>query len=289
MKIIVEPDDGIGPVIDMIRKARKFIYANFYLIDNDQILSALKEKKRKKVDVRIIYDGRPYGEANVSQESDAIKNYGLNYKMAPRQFDSPGVFDHAKYMVSEKAAMIGTANASDASFSKNREYIYISKDRRIRRALRALFLADWNDAGTKRIRMPRDLVISPGSERIICALIKRAKFIETEEMGDDPAVLDALKKRKRIKMILPSSISSEDRQRLMELKRAGLRIRLMPVNERYMHAKMIYGDRIFIGSENFSSTSLNKNREVGIIFDGFLSKRKVKRAFSKDWKISIKL
>ena len=77
MKIIVEPDDGIGPVIDMIRKARKFIYANFYLIDNDQILSALKEKKRKKVDVRIIYDGRPYGEANVSQESDAIKNYGL--------------------------------------------------------------------------------------------------------------------------------------------------------------------------------------------------------------------
>jgi len=289
MRIIIEPDDGIGPVIDSMKKSRKFLYANFYLIDNEEMLKTMQDLKKRGVDVRVIYDGRPYGEANVPSETDAIKNYGISYKLAPKRFDSPGVFDHAKYFVSDKMALIGTANASDASFKKNREYIYITKERIVRKALKSIFMADWNNVDDSKARRPLRLVVSPGSERTICDLISRAKFIETEEMGDDPAVLAALKKKKRLKMILPSSVSAEDKQRLIALSKAGVKIRTMPVDSLYMHAKMIYGERVFIGSENFSSTSLNRNREVGITFDDFFARLKVKRAFKRDWKRSTKI
>ncbi|KAA8922171.1 phospholipase D-like domain-containing protein [Thermoplasma sp.] len=289
MKIIVEPDDGIRPFLDAIKRARKFLYANFYLIDNKDILEALQDLKKRKVDVRVIYDGRPYGETNTSGESDSIRNYGINFKRAPERFDEPGVFDHAKYFVSDRIALIGTANASDASFQKNREYMYITRDKHIRKTLKAIFLADWNNTDDSKARRPRDMVVSPGSEKAICALISKARFIETEEMGDDPAVLDALKKRRRVKMILPSSVTTEDKQRLMMLSRSGVRIRLMPVNYLYMHAKMIYGDRVFIGSENFSATSLNRNREVGIVFDGFFAKMRIRRTFRQDWRRSTKI
>ncbi len=289
MKIIIEPDDGIKPVLDSIRRSRKFLYANFYMIDNKDILKTMQDLQKRGVDVRVIYDGRPYGEANVSGESNVIKDYGLNYKMAPKRFDSPGVFDHAKYFVSDKIAFIGTANASDASFTKNREYMYVTKDRRMRKALKSIFMTDWNNTDDSKVRRTSQIVLSPGSERTICYLISKAKFIETEEMGDDPAVFAALKKRRRLKMILPSSVSAEDRQRLIELSKAGVRVRIMPVNTNYMHAKMIYGDRVFIGSENFSATSLNRNREVGIVFDDFIAKIRIRRSFRKDWKRSTRI
>ena len=65
------------------------------------------------------------------------------------------------------------------------------------------------------------------------------------------------------------------RQRLARLARAGVRVSYYSdPGGFYIHGKVIeadYGTRhakVFIGSENFSSTSLNRNRELGLIISG---------------------
>jgi Phosphatidylserine/phosphatidylglycerophosphate/cardiolipin synthases and related enzymes len=58
----------------------------------------------------------------------------------------------------------------------------------------------------------------------------------------------------------------------------------MPANRLYMHAKMIAGKKTFIGSENFTKSSLNRNRETGIILTGMFKTSRLKNTFSSDWR-----
>ena len=60
-RIYTEPEDGVKPLTSLIGKARHFLYINSYLLDDPRILKAVKEAVKRKVDVRLMVDGRPYG------------------------------------------------------------------------------------------------------------------------------------------------------------------------------------------------------------------------------------
>jgi len=50
-----------------------------------------------------------------------------------------------------------------------------------------------------------------------------------------------------------------------------------------MHAKMIVGNHLaFIGSENFTQTSLEDNREMGVLLKGW-DTLKLEKQFHSDW------
>jgi phosphatidylserine/phosphatidylglycerophosphate/cardiolipin synthase-like enzyme len=65
--------------------------------------------------------------------------------------------------------------------------------------------------------------------------------------------------------------SSEWRTALENLRSAGVHVRVLPSSGLYIHAKVICADcassdaRVFIGSENFSVSSLVYNRELGVL------------------------
>ena len=84
-------------------------------------------------------------------------------------------------------------------------------------------------------------------------------------------------------MILPSSINAEDQRDVAFLRSHGCQVRLLPVKPVYMHAKMIVGHALaFIGSENFTSVSLENNREMGVLLNGS-DLGKLQAQFNKDW------
>jgi phosphatidylserine/phosphatidylglycerophosphate/cardiolipin synthase-like enzyme len=288
-KIYVEPRDGVKPLTGLIRKARHFLYINSYLIDDPMILEAVRDAVKRKVDVRLIVDGRPYGingDDGTHDEIDNLKKTGARVKIAPERFEKPNVFDHAKYMVSDKQAEIGTPNFTEAAFSKNREYFTITNNKKVIESLKKIFLSDYE--GKAAGKMPRKyLVVSPGSAETIKNFIaaERKILIETEEIGDDKEILQALmKKGKNAKIIVPSTISSTDIADIRQLKKHGVKVKYMPAEKLYMHAKMIAGKKAFIGSENFTKSSLNRNRETGIILTGFSRISKLKNTFSSDWR-----
>jgi phosphatidylserine/phosphatidylglycerophosphate/cardiolipin synthase-like enzyme len=48
---------------------------------------------------------------------------------------------------------------------------------------------------------------------------------------------------------------------------AGIAVKKSP--QRFIHAKLVVvdGQRLFLGSENFSTNSITRNREVGVVLD----------------------
>ncbi|GGM65761.1 hypothetical protein GCM10007108_00060 [Thermogymnomonas acidicola] len=283
MPVYVEPDDGKEPVLRFIRSSRRFLLMNFYLIDDSDVLKAVSDTIKRGAQVRIIYDGRPYGDSDVTAEVKALNMSGAKVRRSPAAFDRPGVFDHAKYMVNERQALIGTANMTAAAFGRNREFIYITKDRAIRKSLISLFNSDWDGKETPRVT-PK-IITSPGSETSVSSLVSRAIIAESEEIGDSKPVMEAFRKRGRhVRLVLPSTISASDRKNAELLRESHVHVRLMDAKKLYMHAKAIVGrDFAFIGSQNFTSTSLQKNREVGVILRGFFERRKVRRTVLHDY------
>jgi cardiolipin synthase len=87
----------------------------------------------------------------------------------------------------------------------------------------------------------------------------------------DSAVVDALSAaaRRGVAVTVVLTDDDEDASELAELAAAGVTVRLLPDRSSvlYIHAKVIVADgsRAFVGSENFSSASLERNRELGVV------------------------
>ncbi len=287
--LYVEPEAGIKPIVDFIRSSKNTLDINCYLIDDTVIIEEIKNAVKRKVKVRIMVDGRPYGGSGSHLEISDLQKTGAQVKIAPSRFEKPGIFDHAKYMVNDDSVEIGTANLTEAAFIKNREYILIERNSDLVEDLSSVFNADWQDSEAGK-NPRKGLVISPGSETDLANLIEEPGkiFIETEEMGDDKKVLETLEKKgKKIYIIVPSTVSGEDQVNIKALTRKGVRFRFMNPDHVYMHAKLILSKkRFFTGSENFSTSSLNKNREVGIIMDHRHYMKILRKTFKADWKVA---
>jgi len=94
--------------------------------------------------------------------------------------------------------------------------------------------------------------------------------VENEEMDSTP-VEDALEAdaRRGVSVTVIMTSDSQSDSAFSRLQTAGVRIVLYPdtASALYIHAKAIDvdGTTCFIGSENFSSASLDYNRELGIL------------------------
>ena len=153
---------------------------------------------------------------------------------------------------------------------------------------RAVFEADWN--GLAAGDGPRHhLVLSPGAQPSLLWLIRQPGpvDIETEELGNARDILEALAQRgASVRLILPDSISAANRRNAQGLAQHGVQIRLMPRRIAYMHAKIILTPQAaFLGSQNFSDTSLDRNREMGLLLAPG-NAGALRSQFEKDWQMA---
>jgi phosphatidylserine/phosphatidylglycerophosphate/cardiolipin synthase-like enzyme len=282
MTIYTEPHVGVGPVIAFIQQARGALDINAYLATDRRIILAITHDVRRGIRVRIVIDQYPYG-GRPRGEIARLRATGAQVRYAPARFTSRYRFDHAKYMVSGSSFELGTANLTWSAFHKNREYLDIAHQPRVARALRAVFSADWHNRSAGNA-LRQTLVLSPGATPALVAAIRQpgAVCIESEELGKDRAILDALRaKGEQARILLPATLSRYDRRIAQGLTTAGVRVRTLAAP--YLHAKLIVGrTEAFLGSENFTWTSLNRNREVGILL-GNPTAARLDRQCRRDW------
>lgn len=291
MALYIEPYAGPAPILQVINSAHHELDIGVYYLSDRQILSAVRDAVQRGVDVRIMVEPKPYGMKpwQVQKEVRGIEATGAHFRYVPSRFVSSGgqyAFYHAKYCVNGHQAEIGTANMDWSAFHKNREYLYDTTNATVVKAVQAVFDADWN-----RQHAPawahQALVLSPGTSAAqILRVINQPGpvSIESEELGPYRPILDALAaKGKGLRLILPASINTEDQQDVAFLRQHGCQVRILPVKPLYMHAKMVVGDRLaFIGSENFTQTSLEDNREMGLLLDGS-DIAQLQAQFDRDW------
>jgi cardiolipin synthase A/B len=140
-------------------------------------------------------------------------------------------------------------------------------------AIETVFASDWAGAVPSPGPVGADLVWSPGSESQLVALIDSAKHsieVENEEM-DSSAIETALEadaSRGVTVTVIMTSDSDWD-SAFSQLESGGVHVVLYPDTSSalYIHAKVIDVDdaKAFVGSENFSTASLDYNRELGVL------------------------
>lgn len=265
--LFVEPDDGRAPILAELDAARRSIDILVYLLTDDEIMDALADAEARGVQVRVILEQHPFGGAgNPEQTAAELRQAGADVKWATSTIS----FSHVKTIVVDRAvALITTLNFSRSSFERNRDLGIVTTVPSDVASAQAVFDADWNGEPLSDIG---SLVVSPeNSRRVLLDLIASAESsleIYAEVIRDDEIVTAfgaAVARGVDVEIVL-SPDNDPTNQRILEtLQASGVTIHV--VDDPYIHAKSVLadGERAFIGSQNFTETSLDENREIGIV------------------------
>ncbi|MCL6537924.1 MAG: hypothetical protein K6T28_05000 [Acidothermus sp.] len=276
LRVFAEPDAGLAPVYEAIRRARVSIDATLYELTDPTTIVLLGDAARRGVAVRVLLDVNRERRANAAAYDD-LRAAGVVARWADRRYAAT----HEKtIIVDRRVALVMTMNLVRGDYAHTRDFVVFDAGPADVAATEAVFDADF--AGTSIRPAPgTDLVWSPGARPILLDLIRSARsslLVENEEMAL-PAVVDALRdaahRGVEVTVVMTAQRSWYDE--FTELTRAGVRVRIAP-SWRYIHAKAIVVDaakaiavdaqtmgRVFVGSQNFSATSLDRNRELGIL------------------------
>ena len=272
LRVLTEPQAGIGPVYRLITGARTSADLTMYELADPVAEADLARDAARGVDVRVILDQHLEKSRNTAAY-DYLAARGVHVRWGPA-----GTTWHQKTLtVDGRTSVIMTLNLVTEDYSGTRDFAVIDRNRSDVRAIAATFNADF--AG-HAVTPPdgRDLVWSPtNAGAAVLSVIDgatRTLAVENEEMGD-PAVTSALADaaRRGVRVRIVMTADSEWDAALSELAGAGVHLRLYPDDSSalYIHAKAIVADaglpgqRVLVGSQNFSVASLDYNRELGIL------------------------
>lgn len=282
----VQPDSGHAPVIDEIDQARCAVDVNMYLFTDQTVLEALRRAEDRGIRVRVILEKQPFGTFGDQQEMyDQLSSLGVEVQWAPDAFQ----YSHAKYMVVDSTVLLVTnQNFTGAGFGGNREFGVVTTDPRYVNEAQAIFNADWNgDSVSVEIK---HLVVSPINAReTILGLINGSTesiWMYSEVLRDEniTAALSAASERNvDVRILVNASADEEDVPYFLDALGHGVQIRVL--DKPYVHAKLLIvdGTQALVGSQNYSFTSLDRNRELGVVIDDPIDLNLIASVYEKDW------
>lgn len=288
--VFVEPEDGRAPILDEIGAAREEVTLQIYLISDNEIIDALAAAAARGVHVRVLLEEHPFGGGGGQPETFArLEAAGIDIRWSNPAFR----FSHVKtFTIDRRVAIVMNQNLTWSSFAQNRELgVVTTRPDDVATAL-ALFEADWERAAEPP---PGPLVVSPTNSRaVLLDLIggaERSLDIYAEVIRDQEFVdaLAAAARRGVAVRIVMSKGDERQTETLRALADEGVGVRL--VSDIYIHAKLFLADgaRAFVGSQNMTATSLDQNREIGIVIDDPAGIARISRAFATDWRIGKEL
>jgi phosphatidylserine/phosphatidylglycerophosphate/cardiolipin synthase-like enzyme len=271
--LVTEPSAGFSPVYGLIGSARHSIDITMYEFADTTAEADLAAAARRGVHVEVILDQREKSEDQAAYQY--LQGHGIKVTWSSPSF----TYTHQKTVIIDgTTAVIMTANLTSSYYPTSRDFLVIDTSRADVAAITAVFTADFAHRSVQPGDGSGDLVWSPtNAQARLLGLINgatRSLRIYSEEMGDT-AVEDALiaaARRGVDVQVCGENESGEYDSAYARLARAGVHISYYGNPDGfYIHGKVIEADygtshaKVFIGSENFSSTSLNRNRELGII------------------------
>ncbi len=288
IEILITPDKKVlDRIVGMIEQSKKEVYVEVYILTEKRIIQALKDAQKRNVRVHVVLEKNVFGATSINGKAfKTLQESGI--KVA---YDNSKLYNfvHTKLLIVDDTYVIMTGNLSYASFTTNREFYVFGTNPQDLQTLKDIVLADF--LGQEIFESTSNLVISPiNSRKKIETLLQSAKkdiFLYAENFWDD-AILAILTEKitswipVTICMADPSKIKSNT-EAIALLKRKWIDVRTS--KKPIIHAKSALVDGIYnyIGSENYSTNSLDENREIGILTkssSGFI--KLFQQTFEKD-------
>jgi phosphatidylserine/phosphatidylglycerophosphate/cardiolipin synthase-like enzyme len=267
---------------ELIDGAVSSLELQMYLFTVDELADRVIAAHQRGVEVRVLLDPDHEGNGAVRAQ---LSGAGVPVRDAPSGFE----FAHAKYLVIDgETAVITSANFNFGALSSERNYGAITRDPDDVADLAAIFDADW-DGGALDLACTR-LVVSPvNSRQNLLGLIGGAEAtldLSVIYMSDSTlrgAVIAAHDRGVAVRVLLADPDDfPENADTATTLANQGVEVGYATSFD--LHAKLIVADGVaFVGSQNLSPTSLNENREVGVLVTEPAAVAPIEAQFEADW------
>jgi len=283
------PDNGENAIYNFVNSATSSVDVTIYELKDQTLENDLVAREKAGVNVRVIMD-----QAQKSYNTGAY-NVLTAGGVAVVWSSTAFTYTHQKTItVDNDESYISSGNFDTTYYATSRDFGVYDTDASDVAAIVAVFNADYAHTSITPSDGD-DLVWSPtDSQTQLLNLINGAQHsldIEQEEFSDTTLVNAIVADENRgvaVRVVVedPSDYSSE----LNEVTSAGGQVTGYSSSTGfYIHAKTVIADdgystaKAFVGSENFSSNSLNDNRELGLITTNSGVVSGLESAFSGDF------
>jgi len=273
MKLLVQPDDGVTPLINAIRRATKLIHIVIFRFDLTEVEEALAKAVERGVAVHaLIAKTSRGGEKRLRKLEQRLLDTGVTVARTTDDF----VRYHGKVMIADNMLFILGCNFTHLDMERSRSFGLIGRDARLLKAAADLVESD----ATRQPYTPSDnrLVVSPENARdVLEAFIKGAKrSLCIYDLG--------LSDARMMKLIADRIKAGVEVRVIGKVQRAPDGLGLRKLKSR-LHARAMVrdGSRAFVGSQSLRRSELDKRREVGVIVTDARIARRLQQVFEEDW------
>jgi len=274
LDLIVQPQDGIGPVLAAVEGAQKSIDIIIFRFDLKALEKALEDAVGRGVAVRaLIAHTNAGGEKGLRELELRMLNAGVTVSRTGREL----VRYHGKMMIVDREALHVYGFNYTARDLKARSFGLIARDRRIVQEAVRLFEAD---AQREDYEPSLDgFVVSPENAREqLATFLKRAK--KSIEIYDpkvaDPGMIRIL--QRRVKAGVDVRIIGKTSKRASDFK-----AQKMPGMRLHVRAIIRDDQEVFVGSQSLRDLELEARREVGLITRDPKIVKAIDDVFEADW------
>ena len=274
MPLIVEPEDGVVPVVKAIRAAKNTLDMPIFRLDHIEIDKAIASAVKRGVIVRtLIAHTNSGGGKGLRKLEQRLLATGATVSRT----DDDLVRYHNKFMiVDDRTLYVMGFNYTHLDIDRSRSFGYVTTNRRLVQEAIKLFEADFN-------RQPyagglKTFLVSPENARgELAAFLRGAKkqLLMYDVRITDNAMIRILKERAKagveIRMLGK-----------LEKKDVGVKVEKFPGK---LHARAIVRDgrKAFIGSQSLRRLELDERREVGVIITEPRAVKQLASLFESDW------
>ena len=274
MKLIIQPDDGLVPLLKAVRRARKTIDIVIFRFDRPELEKALETAVTRGVVVRaLIAHTNRGGEKSLRRLELRLLDAGVT--VARTADDLPRY--HGKLLIVDDVLYVFGFNYTKIDIEKSRSFGVVTGDKRLVKEASCLFEADCN----RQPYSPRHdrFVVSPETSReLLTAFIRQAKkqlLIYDVQVSDNlihRVLLDRIRAGVEVRVIgkIEKISGGVECRKLLDLR---------------LHVRAIVrdGNACFLGSQSLRKLELDGRREVGLIITDSRIAKKVQAVFEADW------
>jgi phosphatidylserine/phosphatidylglycerophosphate/cardiolipin synthase-like enzyme len=275
MKLLVQPTDGVAPLVAAIKKARTHIDILIFRFDRKEIENALKAASDRGVAVRaLIAQTNRGGESKLRSLEMRFLEAGITVARTASDLTRY----HGKMMIVDRRTLfLLSFNFVHLDIDHSRGFGIVTTNAKIVSEAVKLFEADCNR--TEYLPGVDELLVSPLNAREqLSALIKQAR---KQLLIYDPKIAD----RRMIRLIEDRANNGVEVKILGSLTPRKPNLAVSRLTTMRLHTRTIIVDakRAFVGSQSLRQLELESRREIGIIVRDAKAVKTLLATFEKDW------
>jgi phosphatidylserine/phosphatidylglycerophosphate/cardiolipin synthase-like enzyme len=274
MRLLVQPEDGVFPVLKAIQKARRTIDMHIFRLDSKEVEKALAAAVTRGVVVRtLIAHTNARGEKGLRKLEQRLLELGASVSRTADDL----LRYHGKMMIVDSSWLfVLSFNLTKIDLEHSRSLGVATRKRALVQEAIRLFEADFDrkpySGGAK------DLLVSPVNARErLAAFLKGAKkqlFVYDESVSDKGMIRIL---RDRVKAGVELRVIGKVE------KGHGLEAEPFPGKRQHLRCVIRDGRAVFVGSQSLRKPELDARREIGVIARDAKLVRAVTKIFEEDW------